>query len=85
MGSGSDTVGGSSLAGTGAGGVTSSFTSGWLTLGLGAGFGNSGSGPTFRLSFGLFGWLLLGLCTGAESAAPKMLLEDPPGGMGLCG
>lgn len=37
------------------------------------------------LTFGLFGWLRLGLWTGALSAAPNMLLVGPPGGLVFCG
>lgn len=36
-------------------------------------------------TFGLFGWLRLGLCTGAFSGPPKMLLVGPPGGTFFCG
>lgn len=36
-------------------------------------------------TFGLFGWLRLGLCTGAFSGPPKMLLVCPPGGIFFCG
>lgn len=32
-------------------------------------------------TFGLFGWLRLGLWTGALSAAPNMLLVGPPGAL----
>lgn len=71
---------GSSFAGSGAAGAACSFTSGGLALASGA--GDSASGPTLRLSFGLFGCPRLGL-TDALSSAPKMLLVGPPGGMGL--
>lgn len=74
---------GSSFAGSGAAGAAgaaSSFTSGGLALASGA--GDSASGPTLRLSFGLFGCPLLGL-KDALSSAPNMLLVGPPGGMGL--
>lgn len=78
---------GSSLAGAGvagdAGGVASFFAAGGLALATGAGAG--GSGPTLRLSFGLFGWLRLELWPGALSAAPNMLLLCPPGGLLFCG
>lgn len=41
--------------------------------------------PGLWPTFGLFGWLLHGLCAGALSADPKMPLVAPLGGAGLCG
>lgn len=55
-----------------------------LTTARDGGNGGGGGGVA-GLTFGLFGWLRLGLWAGARSAAPNMLLLCPPGGLVFCG